>query len=125
MEIILKLAWLALALIHLTPSLVLFKPQMTQRLYNIAPDGPIGLLLVHRGGLFFAVLLACTIALFHAPSRPLAAVVTTISMVSFLLLYVKAGLPAGGLATIAKVDTIGLPFLALAVYSAILALKGS
>jgi hypothetical protein len=124
MEIAIKLSWLVLALIHLMPSMVLFKPNMTQSLYRIAPDGPIGLLLVHRGGLFFAVLLACIIAVFHTPSRPLAAVVTATSMVSFLLLYAKAGMPTGGLRKIAKVDVIGLPFLALAAYSAVLALKG-
>jgi hypothetical protein len=119
MELIVKLAWLVLALIHLMPSMVLFRPAMIQSLYGIEPGGPIALLLVHRGALFLAVLAACIIALFHAPSRPLAATLAAISMLSFLWLYAKAGMPLGGLRKIALVDAIGLPFLAIVVFTSL------
>jgi hypothetical protein len=119
MELIVKLAWIVLAFIHLMPSLVLARPAMIQSLYGIAPDGPIAMLLIHRGALFLAVLTACVVALFHAPSRPLAAIIATISMLSFLLLYAKAGMPIGGLRKIALADAIGLPFLAIVILTSL------
>lgn len=119
MEIITKTSWFVLALIHVTPSIVLVKPRLTQSLYGIAPDGPIGLLLVHRGGLFVGVLAACLVALFHAPSRPLATVIVAISMISFLVLYLNAGMPTGGLRKIAVADAVGLPFLAIVIVTAL------
>lgn len=118
LELIVKLAWLGLAAIHATPALVIFRPSLTQKLYNVAASGPIGLLLAHRGGLFLAVCCACIIAAFHTGSRPLAAVVAGISMASFLLLYGRAGMPAGGLRKIAIADAIGLPLLGFVIYAA-------
>ena len=111
MEIIIKLAWLVLAIIHLTPSLVIFRPSLLTKLYNVPSDGVIELLLTHRGGLFLTVVIACLISIFHIESRRLAAIVVGISMISFLLLYVKAGMPVGELRKIAIADAIGLPFL--------------
>ena len=118
MEIIIKLAWLVLAIIHVTPSLVIFKPSLLTTLYNIPSDGVIGLLLTHRGGLFLGVVIACLISIFHIESRRLAVIVVGISMISFLLLYVKAGMPVGELRKISIADVIGLPFLLCVVVHA-------
>lgn len=112
-----RIAWLTLAAVHFMPALAFFRPTSLQALYRIAPDNPLFLLMHHRAALFFGVFVACLIAAFHAPSRPLAAAITAISMLAFLWLYYRAGSPLP-LRTIAIVDIIGLPALAYAVYVA-------
>ena len=112
------IAWLILAAIHTLPALAFFRPQQLQALYQVGPDNPLFLLLHHRAALFVAVFTACIIAALHPPSRPLAAVITAISMLAFLLLYYRAGAPAA-LQMIARVDLIGLPVLAFVAYSAV------
>jgi hypothetical protein len=109
--------WLILAAIHLTPALALVRPALLTKLYRLPPESPLFLLMQHRAALFAAVLAACLIAAIHPPSRPLAAVVTGISMVSFLVLYASAGQPPA-LRTIARVDLVGLIPLALVVFFA-------
>lgn len=109
--------WLVLAAIHLTPALAAVRAALLTSLYRLPPNNPLFLLMHHRAALFAAVLAACLIAAFHAPSRPLAVVVTAISMISFLLLYFMAGQPAP-LRTIARVDLIGLVPLAIVAYTA-------
>lgn len=102
--------WLILAAIHLTPALALVRPALLTKLYRLPPEGPLFLLMQHRAALFAAVATVCVIAAFHPPSRPVAAVVTGISMVSFLILDAAAGQPPA-LRTIARVDLIELiPF---------------
>ena len=107
--------WLILMAIHLTPALAVVRPSLLTKLYRLPPESPLFLLMQHRAALFAAVVAACLIAAFHAPSRPLAAAVTGISMISFLILYALAGQPAA-LRTIARVDLIGLLPLALVAF---------
>ncbi len=109
------ICWLLLAAIHLTPALAVVRPALLTKLYRLPPDSPLFLLMQHRAALFAAVVVACLFAAFHAASRPVAAVVTAISMGSFLILYVLAGQPAA-LRTIARVDLIGLVPLAIVVF---------
>lgn len=115
MEIIIKLAWLVLAVIHLTPSLVVFRPSLLAKLYNTPSDGLIGLLLTHRGGLFLAVVIACLISIFHIESRRLAAIVVGISMISFLV-RLRRGPPAFGW----RIGLVGFPYGDLTDYGFII-----
>jgi hypothetical protein len=111
-------SWLALALIHLMPALVLVVPSLIERLYGVPPTGDVGLLLVHRGALFLAVLAVSAYAAIAPDARRAASLVAGISMVSFLLLYARAGLPPGSLRTIAVADLIGLVPLAIVIWNA-------
>lgn len=113
-----KAAWLMLALIHAAPALVFFAPGMVQRLYGADPSGDLGVLLVHRGALFFAVLVAALMAMVDARSERLASVVAGISMIGFLVVYARAGMPAGPLRKIAITDAVGLLPLALVLVRA-------
>ena len=117
MDRLVTLSWLALAAIHVTPAMVLFRPALTQRLYAVPPSGDVGLLLIHRGALFLAVLAATLVAAVHLPSRRLATIVVAISMLPFLWLYVRGGSPPG-LRTIFVADLIGLVPLAVVVWNA-------
>lgn len=118
MELVTKLAWAALALIHASPAAVLFAPSLIKRLYGVEANGVLGVLLIHRGALFLAVLAACLLALFDPTARRTACVVVAISVVVFLVVYVQAGMPAGPLRTVALVDFVGLAPLAWAVFAA-------
>ncbi|MEO1335801.1 MAG: hypothetical protein AAFV29_09150, partial [Myxococcota bacterium] len=108
LEVLTKFTWGLIAAVHLMPSLTAFAPNLVQRLYGVTPDGDVGVLLVHRGALFAAVVASACFAVVHAESRRLASVVAVISMVSFLLIYARAGFPVGDLRKIAVVDFIGL-----------------
>jgi hypothetical protein len=112
-----KIAWLALAAVHLMPALAFFRPASLSALYGIAPDNPLFLLMHHRAALFLAVFASCLWAAFDADARRLASVVTAISMLGFLWLYWRGGAPEP-LRTIALVDLAGLPFLGFASWSA-------
>lgn len=118
MELFTKTAWGALALIHFMPSLPVFRPKMIEALYGATPSGDIGLLLTHRSGLFLAVLVTTIFALFSLESRKLAAVILAISMVSFLILYARAGAPSGPLRKIAIADAAGLIPLVFVIWQA-------
>jgi hypothetical protein len=118
MEIITKLSWAALALIHLMPALVSFAPRLTERLYGVPSDGPISLLLTHRGALFAAVVLVAVLALVDPNARRAASLVTGVSVISFLVLYALSGAPAGSLRTIAIVDLFALAPLAFVLREA-------
>ncbi|MEM7678199.1 MAG: hypothetical protein AAF449_19580 [Myxococcota bacterium] len=107
-EVFTKFTWGLLAAIHLMPSMTIFAPDLTRRLYGVAPDGDVGVLLVHRGVLFAAVVVCACFAILHAESRRLASVVLAISMLGFLVVYARAGFPPGELRKIAAVDLIGL-----------------
>lgn len=111
METFTRLAWFGLAAIHLIPALALFRPAMIGRLYGIDPSGPLGLLLTHRAALFAAVLAVTIYAAIDPGARRAAALVTGISMIAFLVLYARAGMPAGPLRQIAIADLIGIPLL--------------
>jgi hypothetical protein len=112
METITRAAWLSLAAIHIMPALPLIRPAMIARLYGVDGEGPLALLLTHRAAMFAMVVAATLIAIFDPAARLLAVVVVAISMLSFLLLYTRAGLPAGAMRTIALVDAAGLVPLA-------------
>lgn len=118
MEILVKICWFLIGAIHFIPSLVLFFPGMVERLYSVDPEGEIGVLLVHRAALFVTVFLASIYAVFQPSVRKLAAIVAAISMLSFLFVYFRAGMPVGSLRTIAVVDLVGIIPLALVAYSA-------
>lgn len=111
------IAWILLALVHLMPALALFRPATLTALYGIQPDNPLFLLMHHRAALFLAVFVACLWAAWRPEARQLAGIVTSISMLGFLLLYWRAGSPPP-LKTIAMVDLIGLPVLAFALWGA-------
>lgn len=108
MEAITKTAWAALALIHLMPALVIFAPGLLEKLYAIPPNGDLGVLLIHRGALFLAVCIAALYAIVSEDARRLATLMLAISMIGFLIVYVRAGLPEGALRKIAVTDAIGL-----------------
>ena len=109
--------WLLLAAIHFLPALAFFQPAGLTKLYRVAPDNPLHLLMHHRAALFLAVFTACVIAAFNPDSRRLASVVTAISMVSFLALWWRAGFPPA-FRRIVQVDIAGLPILAFAALAA-------
>ncbi len=118
MEHITKLAWALLALIHLAPAAVFFLPHLTQKLYNIDANGDLGVLITHRGALFLAIVAACLAGTFDPEARKAVSIVVAISVISFLWLYVRAGMPTGPLKTIALVDAIGLVPLLWVLWSA-------
>ena len=118
MEIATKISWGLLALLHLSPALASVVPGMIERLYSVPSDGDLGVLLSHRGILFLAVLVAAAIAAFDPGSRRLATIICAISMIGFLVLYAKAGLPDGALRKIAVADLIGLAPLAWVSFEA-------
>ncbi|MBN8842979.1 MAG: hypothetical protein J0H88_06995 [Sphingomonadales bacterium] len=111
------ICWLLVGLVHLVPALALFRPGLITRLYGVAPDSPVFLLMHHRAALFFAVLVACLWAAFDPDGRKLATLLAAISMLSFLFLYHRNRRPAS-LSTIALADTIGLAPLAWAGWHA-------
>jgi hypothetical protein len=114
-----KTAWLLLAFVHALPAAVLFRPQLTQQLYGVVPQGDVGLLLVHRGALFLAVSVLAVFAAFNPSARRAAAIVVAISVMCFLVLYARAGFPAGALRTIALVDFVAVLPLIWVSYDAL------
>lgn len=101
------LAWLALVLVHAPPALATFSPHMRKRMYGVDDAGPLGLILSHRGALFLAVASVCALAAFNAEARLAAILVTSISVIGFLIGYTLAGAPKP-LRTIAIVDAAAL-----------------
>lgn len=119
MELTTKTSWLILAfVVHGAPAAVLFAPKLIERLYGIEASGDLGVLLVHRGALFFAVLAVAVLAAFDPSARKAASVVVGISMIGYLAVYGLAGFPEGPLRPIALVDTTGLIPLAIVTYQA-------
>ncbi|WP_102126805.1 hypothetical protein [Deinococcus planocerae] len=118
MEPPVKVAWALLALVHLSPAAVLLRPGLVRALYGVDANGSLGVLVTHRGALFLGVLAACLLAVFDPGARRAASLVVLISVVGFLAVYVRAGLPAGPLRTVALVDAVALVPLALVVLAA-------
>ncbi len=116
MENITKFCWLVLALIHVMPAFVLFVPDMTMKLYGVSSEGEAGILLVHRGGLFLAICVAASFAIFMLDMRRLASVIVAISVMSFLIVYLRAGLPDNSLRKVAIIDCFALAPLALVAW---------
>jgi hypothetical protein len=115
----LKIAWLILAAVHATPALAFFRPATLTTLYRLDNSNPLFLLMHHRAALFFAVFALCLWSVFDSQPRRAAVVLTAISMLSFLALYVQYGSPKP-LKTIALVDLAGLPFLCFVAWKAFL-----
>lgn len=118
MEIATKLAWGLLAMAHLSPAAVTFAPSLVERLYGVSPAGALGVLIAHRGALFLAIVAACALAAFDAPARRALTVVVAISVIGFLVLYLRSGTPSGPLRTIAIVDAAALLPLAFVTMAA-------
>lgn len=106
-----RVAWIVLALVHVTPALALFVPSLLTRLYGVEAGNPVYVLMHHRAALFLAVVVICIWCAMDPTPRKLSVVAVAISMVSFLMLYLMNGSPAG-LRQIAIADLIGLPALA-------------
>lgn len=107
-EKVVKVAWLLLALVHLMPTAVLFAPDLAMRLYEVAPTGPTGVLIIHRGALFLAVMVAALWAMIDPTARRISSLTVGISIIGFLAVYARAGLPDGPLRIIAMVDAVAL-----------------
>jgi hypothetical protein len=118
MELLVKIAWGLLALIHAAPAAVLVSPGTLARLYGAEPGGDVGVLLTHRGALFLALVVLCLYALFDPAVRRAAGLAVGISVVAFLVVYARAGFPPGPLRTIAIADLLALLPLAVALLSA-------
>jgi len=110
--------WLALAAIHASPVAVLLKPSLIQTLYGVPPTGSSAVLLIHRGALFLAVVVAALFAAFVPEARRVATLVVGISVFGFLLVYGIAGAPQGPLRTVAVVDAVALLPLAIVSWQA-------
>ena len=107
------LAWFALVLVHVMPAAAAFSPRLRQRMYGVAEDATLAVILSHRGVLFLAVAGACLYAAFEPASRQLAAIVAAISVLGFLLIYALSGMPKR-LRSIALIDLIAVAPLAWA-----------
>ena len=118
MKTALTAAWLLLALVHLPPALVAFRPVLTERFYGVPSNGTISLLLTHRGALFLVVAWLASFAAFVPDARRVASVGVAISVLSFLVLYARAGMPTGPLRNIAAADAVALVPLCLVIYAA-------
>jgi hypothetical protein len=112
------ICWLALAAIHASPAAVLFRPSLIETLYGVSPTGPTGILILHRGALFLAVVVVTLLAAFESDARKAASLLVAISVAGFLLVYTMAGAPEGPLRTIAAVDALALLPLAVVTWQA-------
>ena len=118
MSIVINVCWVALAALHVMPSISAFAPTLIARLYGVDPGGDVALLLRHRAALFLGVIVSCGWALLDPHSRRLASALVAVSMGSFLLLYLGAGRREGALEVIARWDLIGLLPLLVVLYAA-------
>jgi hypothetical protein len=111
-ELSIRIAWAAIAVIHLSPAAVVLAPRLLPRLYGVEPNGDLGVLMTHRGALFAAVVAISVLAIFDPTARRAASLAAGISMVGFLVLYARAGFLPGPLRVIAWTDLAVLPALA-------------
>jgi hypothetical protein len=118
LEILIKFSWTLLILVHASPAAVLFSPNLVRTLYRVDEAGAAGVLLTHRGALFLAIVAACVGAIFMPEGRRVASMVVAVSVIGFLLVYVRAGAPAGALRTVALVDLFALVPLAIVTFAA-------
>lgn len=87
---------------------MLARPELVQSLYGVSPDGPTGVLVVHRGALFAALACLCLWAAFDRGVRRAATVCASVSVVGFIVLYATAPVASDALASIARVDVAAL-----------------
>ena len=107
-EALTRTAWIALAVIHVSPAAVLVAPGLVRHLYAVEPTGPAGVLIVHRGALFLAIVALALWASLDPAVRRAASVAVAISVIGFLFVYARAGLADGALRTIAIADAAAL-----------------
>ena len=112
-----RVAWLLLALLHLSPAMALVRPAIIETLYGVTRDTAAFPLVQHRAALFAAIVAICLWAMADPDVRRLASVACVISMLSFLLLYQMAGRPRA-LRTVALADLLFLPILGFAGWRA-------
>ena len=115
-----RISWIVLALVNLPPFVTFFAPSLISRLYGFEPGTGAFPLLHHRAALFGCVVIACVWAAVDGSVNRLAVVITALSMLSFIAVYVMNGSPPS-LRPIAAGDLIGLPFLAYVAWRAFLA----
>lgn len=114
MQMLETVCWLLLALIHLTPALAFFKPDLIQKLYGIDKHNPLFAILHHRAALFLSVFLVLIWAACDVQIRPVAGSIATVSMISFIYIYHKYQQPAQ-LKRIYQFDLFGLIPLSIAI----------
>lgn len=118
METLTKMYWGLLLLVHVPPSAIFFAPRLSETLYGLSPAGDTGLLLVHRGALFVSIMTACGFAILDPGVRRAASAIVAVSVLGFLLVYLRAGTPSGPLRTIAVADAIALVPLFFVLFAA-------
>jgi hypothetical protein len=118
MELLTKIAWGLLALVHVAPAAVLLRPSLAEQLYGVSPTGEAGVLIIHRGALFLAIVALAIWAAFDEGARRAAGFAVAISVIGFLAVYWRAGAPAGALRTIAIADVVAIVPLAWVIYEA-------
>ena len=111
MTVAVRIAWTALAAIHLLPALGLVSTTLRNRLYGIDPTGDMAILLAHRALIFAAIVTASLAAAAFDAIRPATALAVSISVVGFLVVYAVGGMPTGALRQVALVDCAALPLL--------------
>lgn len=114
---IVKICWVLLALNHALPAFALFNPALLAKLYGVAPGSDTFTLMHHRASLFLAIFVTAIWAVFRPEVRPLATAAVGTSMVSFVLIWMRAGAPRS-LRPIAIADSACLPFLLYAGWQA-------
>jgi hypothetical protein len=100
------------------PAAVLAKPDLIGSLYGVEATGDLGVLLIHRGALFLAIVVVCLYAAWEPSGRRAASLVVGISVVSFIAIYAFAGAPPGSLRFIALADVLALGPLTLVSWKA-------
>jgi hypothetical protein len=118
METITKTAWVVLAAVHAGPAAVFFTPALAGRLYDVAPTGEAGVLIVHRGALFLALVIGAAAAVVDRSARRAVSLVMAVSVFGYLVTYARAGAPPGALRVVALADALALLPLALVFVSA-------
>ena len=113
MMLLSRACWLVLAAIHVLPAAGLVSASLRHRLYGVDPSGDIAILLAHRALLFGAIVVVSLVAAILEPWRPTAVLIVSVSVISFLIVYMLGGSPAGPLRQIALVDGAALLLLAI------------
>lgn len=107
-----------MALVHVAQAAVLLRPSLAQQFYDVSPTGEAGVLIIHRGALFLAIVALAVWAAFDDGARRAAGLAVAISVIGFLVVYWRAGMPTGALRTIAIADMIATVPLAFVVFAA-------
>ena len=118
MDRLIVACWLVLAAVHASPAAVLLKPALIETLYGVSPTGSSGVLLIHRGALFLAVVVVALFAAFAPEARRAATLLVGISVIGFLVVYSVGGAPKGPLRTVAIVDALALMPLVIVSWEA-------